>query len=124
MFKKQTRTYQSSDIEQSPFALASQAWDTRIGSARVQARNWRMMSFAALGLCGLLALGLLYQSSRTRVEAYIAQVDPQGRLIGQVELLDRGYTPTSAQIAFHLAELVRRTGRKPITFWPAMRSSP
>ncbi len=113
MFKKQTRSYQSHGVEQSPFALAGQAWDQRIGSAHVQAENWRMMAFAALALSGVLTIGLLYQSSRTRIEAYVAQVDPQGRLIGEVELLDRGYTPTSAQVAFHIAELVRKVRSRP-----------
>lgn len=113
MFPKQTQSYQTSGHEQSPFARASQAWDERIGSARVQARNWRGMALAALGLSGLLAGGLLYQSSRTRVEAYVAQVDPRGRLVGEIQLLDRGYTPTTAQVAFHVAELVRKVRSRP-----------
>ena len=113
MFKKQTRSYQSSGAIQSPFARASQAWDERIGSARVQARNWRVMAFAAIALSGVLSGGLLYQSSRTRIEAYVVQVDPQGRVAGEAQLLDRGYTPTSAQIAFHIAELIRRVRSRP-----------
>jgi type IV secretion system protein TrbF len=71
------------------------------------------MAFGALGLGALLGGGLLYQSSQTRVEAFIAQVDPQGRLIGEVQLLDRGYTPTAAQVAFHIAELVRKVRSRP-----------
>lgn len=114
MFKKQTRSYRSSGQEQSPFARAAQAWDERIGSARVQARNWRLIALATLGLSSMLAGGLLYQSSRTRVEAYVAQVDPQGRLVGEIQLLDRGYTPTTAQIAFHIAELVRKVRSRPV----------
>lgn len=113
MFKKQTHSYSSQGTPQSPFAKAAQVWDDRIGSARVQARNWRVMSFAALALCAMLGLGLLYQSSRTRVEAYIAQVDSQGRLVGEVRLLDRGYTPTTAQVAFHIAELIRKVRSRP-----------
>lgn len=113
MFKRQTRSYSSQATPQSPFAKAAQVWDERIGSARVQARNWRLMAFAALALSAMLGLGLLYQSSRTRVEAYVAQVDPQGRLIGEVHLLDRGYTPTNAQVAFHVAELIRKVRSRP-----------
>jgi type IV secretion system protein VirB5 len=71
------------------------------------------MAFASLGLSAVLTFGLLYLSSRTRVEAFIAQVDPQGRIDGEVQLLDRGYTPTSAQVAFQLAELVRKVRSRP-----------
>ena len=113
MFKKQTRSYQSTGTQQSPFARAAQAWDERIGSARVQARNWRVMAFAAIVLSGVLSGGLLFQSSRTRIEAYVVQVDPQGRVVGEVQLLDRGYIPTDAQIAFHIAELVRKVRSRP-----------
>ena len=113
MFKKQTGSFHSQGAVQSPFAKAGQVWDERIGSARVQAQNWRIMALAAMGLSALLAAGLLYQSSRTRVEAFIAQVDPQGRLIGEVQLLDRGYTPTAAQVAFHIAELIRKVRSRP-----------
>lgn len=114
MFKQQTHSYQSQGSPQSPFAKAAQVWDERIGSARAAARNWRLMALAALGLSALLGGGLLYQSSRTRVEAYVPQVDPQGRLMGQVQLLDRGYTPTAAQVAFHVAELVRMVRSRPL----------
>ena len=113
MFRKHTRSYQSQGVPQSPFAKAAQVWDERIGSARVQARNWRIMAFATLALSGTLGIGLLYQSSRTRVEAYVAQVDLQGRLVGEVRLLDRGYTPTAAQVAFHVAELIRKVRSRP-----------
>lgn len=113
MFQKQTHSYLSSGTPQSPFAKAAQVWDQRIGSARAQARNWRLMAFGALALCATLGSGLLFQSSRTHVQAYIAQVDPQGSLIGDVQLLDRGYTPTTAQVAFHVAELVRKVRSRP-----------
>jgi len=113
MFKKQTHSYSSQGAPHSPFAKAAQVWDERIGSARVQAKNWRIMAFGALALSGTLGIGLLYQSSRTRVEAFIAQVDPQGRIGGEVQLSDRGYTPTTAQVAFHVAELVRKVRSRP-----------
>src|SRR3546814_3308322 len=33
-----------------PYQKAAQLWDERIGSARVQARNWRLMAFGSLAL--------------------------------------------------------------------------
>lgn len=112
MFKRQTHSYAAAAAQQSPFARAAQVWDDRIGSARVQARNWRTMALATTALSAGLAAGLLYQSAHTRVAAYVVEVDPQGRT-GRVELIDRGYTPTAAQVAFHVAELVRRVRSRP-----------
>ena len=37
---------------ETPYQRAAQAWDERIGSARVQARNWRLMAFGSLGALG------------------------------------------------------------------------
>ena len=113
MFNKHNRTYASEGVEHSPFARAAQAWDDRIGSARVQARNWRVMAFACMALAALLAAGLIYQSAQTRVEAYVVEIDAQGRP-GQIEMIDRRYQPSAAQVAFHVAELVRKVRSKPI----------
>lgn len=112
MFKKQTRSYQSVGDEQSPFARAAQVWDDRIGSSRVQARNWRIMAFACMVLTVVLTAALIYQSAQTQVEAYVVEIDPQGRH-QRIELIDRGYTPNAAQIGFHVAELVRKVRGKP-----------
>lgn len=112
MFKKTTRSYQSQGAERSPFARAAQAWDDRIGSARVQARNWRIMALACMGLTAVLTAALIYQSAQTQVEAYVVEVDPQGRP-GRIELIDRGYKPSAAQVGFHVAELVRQVRSKP-----------
>ena len=113
MFPKQTRSYTSDPSQQSPFARAAQVWDDRIGNARVQARNWRLLALASLGLTAALAGGLIYETTQTRVEAYVVEIDPTGRP-GQIQLLGQRYDPTAAQIAFYVAELVRKTRSKPI----------
>ena len=45
------------------YQKAAQVWDERIGSARVQAKNWRLMAFGSLILSAGLAAGLIWQSS-------------------------------------------------------------
>jgi type IV secretion system protein VirB5 len=112
MFKKQTRSYQSVGDEQSPFARVAQVWDDRIGSSRVQARNWRIMAFACMALTVVLTAALIYQAAQTQVESYVVEIDPQGRH-QRIELIDRGYTPNAAQVGFHVAELVRKVRSKP-----------
>ena len=113
MFPRHTRSYESDPAQQSPFARAAQVWDDRIGSARVQARNWRLMALASFGLTSALAASLVYQTTQKRVEAYVVEVDPEGRT-GQIQLIGERYEPTAAQVAFHVSELVRKTRSKPI----------
>lgn len=112
MFKKQTPSYQSKGAEQSPFARAAQVWDHRIGSARVQARNWRIVAFACLGLSVVLVVGLIYQAAQTHIEAYVVPIDPHGRP-GKIQLLNNTYSPTSAQIGFYVARLIRKARSRP-----------
>ena len=47
-----------------PYQKAAQVWDDRIGSARVQARNWRLMAFGCLLLSAGLAAALVWQSAQ------------------------------------------------------------
>ena len=45
LFKRPTTHYGKSPEPVTPYQKAAQVWDDRIGSARVQARNWRAMAF-------------------------------------------------------------------------------
>lgn len=50
MFKRPATHYGKSPQPETPYQRAAQVWDDRIGSARVQARNWRFMAFGSLAL--------------------------------------------------------------------------
>lgn len=41
IFKRPATHYGKSPEPETPYQKAAQVWDERIGSARVQARNWR-----------------------------------------------------------------------------------
>ena len=56
MFRRPSVRYGRTPEPETPYQRATQAWDERIGSARVQARNWRLM---ALGELALPAVALL-----------------------------------------------------------------
>ena len=61
IFKRSGLSYGRSEAPVTPYQKAAQVWDERLGSARVQARNWRFMAFGALGIFlgpVLLALGI------------------------------------------------------------------
>lgn len=44
-FKKPQVRYADTPQPATPYQAAGQVWDDRIGSPRVQAKNWRLMAF-------------------------------------------------------------------------------
>lgn len=45
-FKRAVQRYGRTPEPETPYQRAGQVWDERIGSARAQARNWRLMAWA------------------------------------------------------------------------------
>jgi type IV secretion system protein TrbF len=105
MFKRSSVRYGRTPEPETPYQKAAQVWDDRIGSARVQAGNWRLMAFGCLLLSAGLASGLIWQSVRGTVTPWVVQVDH----LGQAQAIapaDGNYQPTDPQIAFHLARFI------------------
>src|SRR5579871_5752780 len=75
MFRRSTVRYGKTPEPETPYQRAGQVWDERIGSARVQAKNWRLAFFGALTLSGALAAGLVWQSARGTITPWVVQVD-------------------------------------------------
>ncbi len=104
-FKRPLVRYSDSPVPATPYQAAGQVWDERIGSARVQARNWRFMAFGSLSLALLMAGGLLWRSAQSIVTPYVIEVD----LAGQVRAVGEAatpYKPSDAQTAHHLARFI------------------
>jgi type IV secretion system protein VirB5 len=104
-FKRSVQRYGRTPEPETPFQRAGQLWDERIGSARVQAKNWRLMAFGSLALSIGLGGGLLWRSTQSRVVPYVVEVDRLGeaRAVSEAEA---AYHPTDPQIAWHLARFV------------------
>ena len=98
--------------EETPYLRAAQQWDYRIGDARAQARNWRLMAFSSIVIAGIFAVGFAYESTRIKVAAYYVPVDEIGRP-GHVELVGNVYTPSSAAIIYFLSDWTRTMFAKP-----------
>jgi type IV secretory pathway TrbF-like protein len=105
MFKRPSVRYGRTPEPETPYQKAAQVWDERIGSARVQAKNWRLMAFGCLMLSGGLASGLVWQSLRGTVTPWVVQVDHLGQAQA-VAPADGSYQPTDPEIAFHLARFI------------------
>ncbi len=105
MFKRTIQRYGETPEPVTPYQKATQTWDERIGSARVQAKNWRLMAFGSLALSFGLAGGLLWQSVQSRVVPYVVEVDKLGgvRAVGPAI---KPYNPSDAQIAYFLAHFI------------------
>jgi type IV secretory pathway TrbF-like protein len=104
-FKRTLQRYSQTPQPETPYQRAGQIWDDRIGSARAQAQNWRIMSFGSLGLAIALSAGLIWLSMQSRVTPYVVQVDRFGA-VQAVGPAVQNYTPTDAEIAWYLARFV------------------
>ena len=107
IFKRTTDRYGETPVPETPYQKAGQAWDARIGSARVQARNWRLMAFACFLFACVLSMALLWQSQQSSITPYIVEVDKLGE-VRAVGPATAAYEPDDAQIAYHLAAFIQR----------------
>ena len=107
LFKRPTTRYGKSPEPVTPYQKAAQVWDDRIGSARVQARNWRAMAFGSLILSAGFATALVLQSARGTVVPWVVQVDRFGQAQSVAPAV-ADYRPTDPQIAFHLGRFIEQ----------------
>src|SRR6266699_1687823 len=74
-FRRPSVRYGHTPAPETPYQKAGQVWDERIGSIRLQAKNWRFFAFGNLILAAGLAGGLVWQALRGSVVPWVVQVD-------------------------------------------------
>lgn len=107
LFKRPAVHYGKTPEPETPYQRAAQVWDERIGSARVQANNWRIMAFGSLALSTGFAGALVYQSARGTIVPWVVQVDN----LGQAQAIapaTADFRPTDPQIAWHLGRFIEQ----------------
>lgn len=104
-FQRVSVRYGATPEPVTPYQKAAQVWDERLGSARVQAANWRLAALAAIGLSGVLGLTILTQIARSGVVPYVVEVDRFGE-VRAVGPAFETYQPSDAQIAHFLARFI------------------
>ncbi|RUW54584.1 conjugal transfer protein TrbF [Mesorhizobium sp. M1A.F.Ca.ET.072.01.1.1] len=107
IFRRPAVHYGKTPQPETPYQKAAQVWDERIGSARVQARNWRLMAFGSLILSAGLAGSFVWQSARGTVVPWVVQVDS----LGQAQAIAPAaadYKPSDPQVAWHLARFIEQ----------------
>jgi type IV secretion system protein VirB5 len=107
LFQRPSTHYGKSPEPETPYQRAAQVWDDRIGSARVQARNWRLMAFGSLALSAGLAAALVWQSANGSIVPWVVQVDKLGQAQA-VAPATADYQPSDPQIAFYLARFIEQ----------------
>lgn len=105
IFRRAQLRYSATPAPVTPYQAAAQVWDERIGAARVQARNWRLMAFGCLGLALITSAALVWRAGQSLVTPYVIEVDHSGevRAVGEAAT---PYRPTDAQIAYHLGRFI------------------
>ena len=102
---KGSARYGATPEPETPYQRAGQAWDGRIGSARVQAASWRLMAVGLLmtntALCGSLA----WLATRGSVTPWVVQVDHLGEPRVTAPAV-QGARPTDPMIAWTLARFI------------------
>jgi type IV secretion system protein VirB5 len=111
-FRRASVRYGRTPEPETAYQKAAQVWDDRIGSARVQARNWRLVAFGNLILAAGLAIGLIWQAARGTVTPWVVQVDKLGQAQA-VAPATADYRPTDPQIAWHLARFIENVRSLP-----------
>jgi len=112
-FKRSSVRYAKTPIAETPYQAAQQLWDERIGSARVQAGNWRLMAFGSLALAFLMAGGLVWYSARSTITPYVVEVARSGQVLG-VGPAVAAYHPRDAEIAYFLTRFIEDVRSVPL----------
>ena len=73
-FRRSSSSYGPSPFPETPYQKAGQIWDERIGSARVQAKNWRLMALGCLGLCFVTSGALVWRSMQSNMSEALASI--------------------------------------------------
>jgi len=104
-FRRPSVRYGKTPEPETPYQRAAQVWDDRIGSARVQARNGRLIALGNLALAAGVAAALVWQSLSGTIVPWVVQVDQFGAAQAVAPAI-ADYRPTDPQIAWHLAHFI------------------
>ena len=84
-----------------PYLAARREWNERYGDYIARAPSWRQAAFAALALCGVLAVGVVWQASQSKVVPYVVEVDK----LGDAVAVGRADRAASADVRIVKAQL-------------------
>jgi len=92
-----------------PYRRARQEWDMRMGSAAVQAKNWRLATFASLGAVTIAVAGMIHLGAQPKAVPHIIEVDRLGAATYRGPVGQTDYVPSEAVITYHLRRFIEDT---------------
>lgn len=101
MAKKQKSEHKASD----GYQKAYDEWSNRIGSAKSQARNWRLACLLCLVIMVLLLVSLVMLLNTQKSYVYVAEVKPAEAIVN-VRSMDQSYQPTQAQEEYFISQFI------------------
>ena len=104
-WRRTATKYGETPAPATPYQRAEQLWDERIGAARVQAANWRLMAFGCLALVAVVTGDDIRARSRTTVTPFVVEVDRLGA-VQAIAPATAGYQPSDEQIAYFLGRFI------------------
>ena len=107
MWKRNQHAYGRTETPVTPYQRAAQVWDDRIGSARVQARNWRFIAVISLLFGISMSIAFVWRVSQSIVTPYVVELEQNGSVRAVAPSVAR-YKPTDAQIGYQLAEFIKK----------------
>ena len=112
--KAPTETYKPGEAPVTAYQKAAEEWDRRIGTARVQAKNWRLAALSAMALAAILAGGLIFQSAKSTVVPYVVQVNSDGIVQAAGPARQVNYRPGKPVIEHFLVQFVTNVRSLPL----------
>jgi len=104
-WRRSSMRYGETPAPATPYQRAEQLWDERIGSARVQAANWRLMAFGCLALAAVVIGDNIRARSRATVTPFVVDVDHLG-VVQAIAPATDDYQPSDQQIAYFLGRFI------------------
>jgi type IV secretion system protein TrbF len=97
-----------------PYQRAAEEWDQRIGTARVQAANWRLAALLTIAYATIATGGLIYQSAKSTVTPYVVQVNSDGvvQAIGPARQAD--FKPGKPIVEYFVTQFIIKVRSLPL----------
>lgn len=114
LIKTQGFSTSPGDAPITPYQKAANLWDERMGSYRLQARNWRLMALVLAGLLTLVIVMLVTISGRSTIQPYIIKVAERGEVMSVSPLEQGSSSPDEAMIQYFLSHIVSNMRSLPL----------
>jgi len=107
---KEIPSFESGQYATTPYDLAKQEWDNRMGALVVRAKNWRILCFFLVAVLILLSLIGLNLSSKPSIIPFYIEINQETGQVKKVERADHiQYEPSVESIKYFLYQWIKRT---------------